>query len=86
MKYLSVEEIYEKVRQIESSLRQEGLTKHADVLNHRMTKVAWTSSSELLEELKRVFEGSLSEKEQSLSGGTMEKMKLVNLSIEKILA
>jgi hypothetical protein len=36
-------------------LRRDGAGRIAAILDHRMHKIAWTSASELLEELRAVF-------------------------------
>jgi len=44
---------YDCFDELIKQLRAEGHTRTADILHHRLYRVAWTTSSELLEELGR---------------------------------
>jgi hypothetical protein len=48
------DDVYKAVEALVRTLKADGETKPAHVLEHRMYKVSWTSSSELLEELEPV--------------------------------
>ena len=51
----TTEDIYTALREVIEELTKAGLLKYAAILNHRMTKVAWTSRDELFEELLKVL-------------------------------
>jgi len=54
------QEFYEHLDKICSRLRLIGMSKEADQIYYLLHKVAWTSSSELFEELELVFKNLLS--------------------------
>jgi len=49
------EDLYPMVEDLIVRLRRDGASRLAAILDHRMHKVAWTSASELLEELRTVL-------------------------------
>ena len=48
-------DIFAEIDQLISELRTHNLNALADILDHRLHRVAWTSGSELREELKNVL-------------------------------
>lgn len=56
MEVRSPEDLYPFVEDLILKLTRSGAAKLAAILDHRMHKVAWTSASELLEELRGVLE------------------------------
>lgn len=55
MEVRSPEDLYPMVEDLILKLRRDGASRLASILDHRMHKVAWTSASELLEELRGVL-------------------------------
>lgn len=55
MEVRSPEDLYPMVEDLILRLRRDGATRLAAILDHRMHKVAWTTASELLEELRGVL-------------------------------
>lgn len=51
----TTETIYPALKILIMDLTKAGLTKHAEILTHRITKVAWTSRYELFEELIKIL-------------------------------
>ena len=64
----TTEDIYPALREIIEELRKAGLEKHAAILTHRMTKVAWTSQNELFEELVKVLSDVETTVQSTMSG------------------
>ena len=54
-----IHDAYRAVDELVGKLSNAGQTRLANILNHQMHKVAWTTSSELLEELMKVLETAL---------------------------
>ena len=59
----TVEDIYPAIEELIKEMRMCENIKLADILYHRMHKVAWTTRSELFEELKRTITTALQSKE-----------------------
>lgn len=55
MEVRSPEDLYPIVEDLILRLKRDGATRLAAMLDHRMHKVAWTTASELLEELRAVL-------------------------------
>jgi hypothetical protein len=55
MEVRSPEDLYPIVEELILRLKRDGATRLAAILDHRMHKVAWTTASELLEELRAVL-------------------------------
>ena len=53
------QDIYPAVDELIAELRLAGQTRQADILHHRLHKVAWTSRSELFKELNDVLTKTL---------------------------
>ena len=51
--------LYSEIDQLIQQLRSAGHVRLADILFHRLHKVAWTSGSELQDELTRILEKAL---------------------------
>lgn len=56
MEVRAPEDLYPMVEDLIVMLRRDGASRFAAILDHRMHKVAWTSASELLEELRAVLD------------------------------
>ncbi|MFH0344659.1 MAG: hypothetical protein ACHBNF_21610 [Chromatiales bacterium] len=82
MEHDSAKNIYAAVADLIKTLDAAGHHRIATVLGHRMYKVGWTSSSELLEELAKVLRNVLSETEPALDDQTVEKAQHILRTIE----
>ena len=58
-KIQAIVDVYPAIDELVIELKTVGQFKLADTLHHRMHMVAWTSGSELLEELQKVFTDTL---------------------------
>jgi len=80
----SPEDIYPLVEDLIIRLGRDREKRLSAILDHRLHKVAWTSASELLEELKRVL-GSEAVQPEALSPQTDAAMKQVVAGINELL-
>ncbi len=55
----TVQDVYPAVDELVVDLKTSGESRLAAILHHRMHQVAWTTGSELLEELQDVLAGAL---------------------------
>lgn len=80
MKITKIENLYPAIEKLISDLRSNGQTQLADILNHRMHEVAWTTGSELLEELTKILSQALrdSNLSQSLNAQIKQIIFVVN--------
>jgi hypothetical protein len=58
---------YEPFENLAASLRQDSLTKQAEILHHRLHVVAWTTRSELVQELAERLKIILKQERNELS-------------------
>jgi len=82
MEHDSAKNVYAAVADLIKTLGAAGHHRIATVLKHRMYKVGWTSSSELLEELAKVLKNFLSETEPALDDQSIEKAQHILRTIE----
>lgn len=75
------EKIYEAVRRIIASMESTGFQTYADILTHRMTKVAWSSRDELFKELLEVFAKVRMQDELNIQESIMDEIAVVERSI-----
>lgn len=75
------QDVYTAVAELIAGLNAQGHHKLARILEHRMYKVPWTSSSELFEELEKVLTNALAEYKSLLDNQSIDKI----LSIVAIL-
>lgn len=68
-------DIYEKLNQLITGLRILGKTRLADILDHRINKVAWTTSSELFDEIRIILSKELETNENELSEIEKDQIK-----------
>lgn len=73
----TTDDIYPALREIIEVLRLSGLDKYAAVLAHRMTKVAWTSQTELFEELVRVLSDIEASQDAAMSATLSKQVRLL---------
>jgi len=60
-------DIYAQLNQLIKELRLSEKTRLAEILDHRIHKVAWTTSSELFKEIRNIFNKELKTNENQLS-------------------
>lgn len=71
------QDVYTAVAELIAGLNAQGHHKLASVLEHRMYKVRWTSSSELLEELEKVLTNALIEYQSLLDNQSIDKIRSI---------
>jgi hypothetical protein len=71
------QDVYTAVAELIAGLNAQGHHKLASVLEHRMYKVRWTSSSELFEELEKVLTNALTEYKSLLDGQSIDKIQSI---------
>lgn len=76
------EDIYAAVADLIGTLRVHGQHRMAIILEHRMYKVSWTSSSELFEELANVLKNFLEEGKGDLDRRIIMKAEQIVRAIE----
>jgi hypothetical protein len=76
---------YEPFDKLIISLRADGLLKESDILHHRIHKVAWTTSSELFEELGQVIKKIRQENPPSLSDVSKEHVSEAIEMVKSVL-
>jgi hypothetical protein len=69
--------IYTAVAELIAGLNAQGHHKLASLLEHRMCKVPWTSSSELFEELEKVLTNALTEYKSLLDRQSIDKVRTI---------
>ncbi len=70
-------DVYTAVAELIASLNAQGHHKLARILEHRMYKVPWTSSSELFEELEKVLTNALAEYKSLLDNESIDKVRSI---------
>jgi hypothetical protein len=78
-------EIYDAVDQLIVSLRSAGQSRLADIFYHRVHVAAWTTSSELLEELQAVLNGALNERDVISIAAMLDQIKQIQAKIKAAL-
>lgn len=83
---MALEEIYSELEMLITLLKSNGNDKLVRILEHRMYKVSWTSSSELLENIMFILNDYVSSSIDILNNEAIavEKAKLIIKEIEKI--
>jgi len=71
------QDVYTTVAELIVGLNAQGHRKLARILEHRMYKVPWTSSSELFEELEKVLTNALTEYKSLLDNQSMDKVRSI---------
>jgi hypothetical protein len=79
------QEIYRKVDELISSLRSAGQSRLGDMLHHRLHVAAWTTSSELLEELQIVLSGALKEEGATSTLELRNQIAQIQIQIKTVL-
>lgn len=82
----AVEDIYPAVDELIAELPAAGAPLLANVLHHRMHRVAWTTRSELFEELREVLAGALRSDEELLRGALRDQVERVLLVVRSGLS
>jgi hypothetical protein len=84
MEVRSPEDLYPIVEDLILRLKRDGATRLAAILDHRMHKVAWTTASELLEELRGVL-SKADRKAEPLTEQTEAEFARVVAGIDSLL-
>jgi len=71
------QDVYTAVAELIAGLNAQGHHKLASILEHRMYKVPWTSSSELFEELEKVLKNALTEYKSLLDKQSIGKVRTI---------
>jgi hypothetical protein len=71
------QDVYTAVAELIAGLNAQGHHKLANILEHRMYKVPWTSSSELFEELENVLRNALTEYKSLLDNQSVDKVRSI---------
>lgn len=77
MQIRSLEDIYPALDELISELALAGDSRLAAILHHRLHVVAWTTSSELYEEIQRIFAEPLRRDDPSLPQRLKEQIKTI---------
>jgi hypothetical protein len=78
----STHEIYAAVDHLIGVLRNSGQNGVADVLHHRLRDVAWSTSSELLTELRQVLRAAMDPNQGGLAGSNESEARKILDMIE----
>lgn len=84
MEVRAPEDPYPMVEDLIVRLRRDGASRLAAILDHRMHKVAWTSASELLEELRTVL-GHVDKGTEPMTEQTQAALARVIAGIDALL-
>jgi hypothetical protein len=68
------EDIFELLNQLISALKAKEKTHLAEILDHRINKIAWTTSSEMFEEIRSILSKQLQTNEAELSESLKDQM------------
>jgi len=81
---MTIESVYRAADALITALKSGGHVELASVLDHRLHKVAWTSGSELLEELRGVLSEALGPGSASKSTLPTEQIRALLRTIEAL--
>ena len=81
----TAEDIYSAVDELVVQLKAAGQSRVAAILDHRMHKVAWTSRSELFEELQKILTKILETDSQNVPSLLREQIDRVLFTIGNFL-
>ena len=76
------QDVYTAVAELMAGLNAQGHHKLARILEHRMYKVPWTSSSELFEELEKVLTNAFTEYKLLLDNQSIDKVRSIVAILE----
>ena len=76
------QDVYTAVAELIASLNAQGHHKLARILEHRMYKVPWTSSSELFEELEKVLTNALTAYKALLDKQSLDKVRSIVATLD----
>ena len=85
IKVRTTEDIYPALREVIEELTKAGLAKHAAILTHRMTKVAWTSRDELFEELVKVLSDLETTQGPTMPASLSDQVRLVLMKLREVV-
>lgn len=85
IKITKIEDVYAAIDELIKVLAQKNEQRVSDILDHRMYKVSWTSSSELFEELQGILRNFLQEKRSNLDNLIVGQIEEILKTIERSL-
>src|SRR3989338_9896998 len=77
LKVNEIKDVYPAVEELILVFKEKGKVDLASKLYHRMHKVSWTSVSELLEELLKIFENILQNETMFLTGPVTDQINSI---------
>ena len=81
----TVDDVYPALEELIVELKRDGEPRLAALIQHRLHQVAWTTRSELFEELQRVLGGALESDETAASSTSRDQIQRVLLVVEESL-
>jgi len=75
---MMTEQIYAAIGDLVKLLKDRDHLKLAEMLEHRLYKVSWTSSTELLENIVSILERSIGEHENVVDELEVKKREIIN--------
>ena len=85
IKVTKIEDVYAAIDELIKVLAQKNEQRVSDILDHRMYKVSWTSSSELFEELQGILRNLIQEKRSNLDNLIVGQIEEILKTIERSL-
>ena len=79
---MTPDDIYKELGKFITLLKSDGNDQLAKILEHRMYKVSWTSSTELLECIASILTDYVGDDAKALNSDTVEKAKVIIKEIE----
>jgi hypothetical protein len=81
----TVDDVYPALEELITELKSAGEPRLAAIIQHRVYQVAWTTRSELFEELERVLAGALETGETTLSRTLKDQIRRVLFVVRRFL-
>lgn len=78
--------IYNELESLIVLLKSDGNDRLAKILEHRIYKISWTSSTELLENIQSILNDFAGENIGAKNKDTLEKVKFIIKEIEAIIS
>lgn len=83
---MTTEQIYTAIDELITQLNVDGNQKLAVILEHRMYKVSWTSSTEMLENIASILEGHVVEHENIVDKILVKKEREILKAIKTTIS
>lgn len=82
---LTIDDVYSAIDELITELNMAGHSKLATILYHRMHQVAWTTRSELFEELQNILVDALQSKDIALTDTMRNHIQQIEYIVENYL-